>query len=244
MRKRFEQQRELDAVLIQDVKFDSRSRHELPKLLAGLQYIFVTPELNEQVLSLMESHILSGKKSTGRLGMSLWEILVLGTMRLNLDIDYDMLQDLSNNHEKVRGMLGVGTNKIFSSGKYYAMQTLKDNLCLLTPELLTQISDAVVMAGHQLKKNESGEPIGLRFKSDSYVVESNIHFPTDLNLLWDSARKCLDTIDSLLKDLTLRGWNKRNYWYWQLKGAYNISSNIHHRRGRNYKIRLKSARVY
>jgi len=241
MRKRFEQQQELDATLIQDVQFDSRSRHELPKLLAGLQYIFVRAELNEQIFTIMESHVLEGKKSTGRLGMSLWEILVLGTMRLNLDIDYDNLQDLTNNHEKVRGMLGVDSKKVFSSGKYYAMQTLKDNVRLLTPELLEQISEVVVKAGHQLKKNESDEPIDLKFKSDSYVVESTIHFPTDLNLLWDSARKSLDTIGAILNHHHLSGWNKRNYWRRKVKSAYKRSSNIHHRRGKDYKTRLKSA---
>jgi hypothetical protein len=29
----------------------------------------------------------------------------------------------------------------------------------------------------------------LHLKSDSFVVESNVHFPTDYNLLWGSARK-------------------------------------------------------
>ncbi len=85
MRKRFEQEHELDAVLIPDVKIDQKSRHELPQLLSGLQYVFVTPSLNEQVFEILENKILSGKKKTGRLGMSLWEILVLGVMRLNLD---------------------------------------------------------------------------------------------------------------------------------------------------------------
>ena len=50
MRKRFEQQNELDAQPIPDVKIDGKSRHELPQLLAGLQYIFITPDLNEAVL--------------------------------------------------------------------------------------------------------------------------------------------------------------------------------------------------
>ena len=49
MRKRFEQQNELDAELIPDVKIDGKSRHELPQFLDGLQYIFVTPDLNEAV---------------------------------------------------------------------------------------------------------------------------------------------------------------------------------------------------
>ncbi len=65
MKKRFEQEHELDAVLIPDVKIDQKSRHELPQLLSGLQYVFVTPSLNEQVFEILENKILSGKKKQG-----------------------------------------------------------------------------------------------------------------------------------------------------------------------------------
>ena len=78
MRKRFEQQNELDAQPIPDVKIDGKSRHELPQLLAGLQYIFITPHLNEAVLPFWKRkywgakkdwplrHELMGNISTGR----------------------------------------------------------------------------------------------------------------------------------------------------------------------------------
>ena len=35
----------------------------------------------------------------------------------------------------------------------------------------------------------------MAIKTDSFVVEINVHFPTDYNLLWDSSRKALDTIE-------------------------------------------------
>ncbi len=152
MRKRFEQQNTLDATPIPEVKIDGKSRHQLPKLLAGLQYIFITPELNERVLNLMEEHIIGDKPQKGRLGMSLWEILVLGVVRLNMNMDYDMLYDQSNHHRILRGILGVDGQDVFEKGKYYGLQTLKDNVRLLTEELLVEISAEVVKAGHELKK--------------------------------------------------------------------------------------------
>lgn len=155
MRKRFEQQNELDAQLIPEVKIDGKSRHELPQLLAGLQYIFITPKLNEAVFEVLERRVLGGKKATGRLGLSLWEILVLGTMRLNLDADYDTVYDLANHHEVVRGILGVHTKQVFGEGKYYPLQTLKDNIALLDEEVLKEISEVVVKAGHELKKTKA-----------------------------------------------------------------------------------------
>lgn len=165
MRKKFEQARELDAIQISEVKLDSKSRHELPQLLAGLQYIFITPTLNEAVFKILEEEIQSGKKSTGRLGMSLWEIFVMGTMRLNLDIDYDMLQDMINQHQAVRGILGVRTNEVFGKAKYYELQTVKDNVCLLREECLQEISAVVVKAGHQLKKKRRSTRNRIMFKN-------------------------------------------------------------------------------
>ena len=62
MRKHFEQQLSLGVVPIIEIKFNARSRHQLPPLLQALQYVFVTKELNEKVFSLLEYRILKGKK--------------------------------------------------------------------------------------------------------------------------------------------------------------------------------------
>ena len=59
----------------------------------------------------------------------------------------------------------------------------------------------------------------MRLKTDSFVVESNVHFPTDYNLLWDSARKCIDTVCALLdKYRDIKGWRKIRNWKAELKG--------------------------
>ena len=71
MRKRFEQQMNLRTTAISDVKFPLKSRDELPPVLKALQYIFITPELNEKVFQLLEKKICKGKKKTGRNGMDL-----------------------------------------------------------------------------------------------------------------------------------------------------------------------------
>jgi len=102
MRKRFEQQNKLDATPISEVYLNPKSRDALPKLLAGLIYIFKTPEVNEQVFKILEEKVVGEKQNTGRLGMSLWEIFVLGVVRLNLNTDYDRLQDSANNHRALR----------------------------------------------------------------------------------------------------------------------------------------------
>jgi len=83
--------------------------------------------------------------------------------------------------------------------------------------------------------------LGLKLKSDTFAVESNVHFPTDLNLLWDSIRKCLDTIGNLREYIVLSGWRKLNNWYKKVKKLYRRCSNIHRKKGKNYASRLSSA---
>jgi len=153
MRKHFEQQTELGLELIEEVDLSMRSRDQLPQLLAGLQYIFVTSEVNSTVFKLLEQKIYSSSNTTGRPGMSLWEIFVLGVVRLNLNVDYDRLHYMSNYDEKLRGILGV--NRVsgdWKMRKEYKLQTIKDNVRLLDEETIAQINLLIVSAGHALKK--------------------------------------------------------------------------------------------
>jgi len=62
----------------------------------------------------------------------------------------------------------------------------------LTPETLRDINQLVVQAAVQL-----GLEDGKTLRVDTTVVESNIHYPTDASLLWDSVR----TITRLIEDL-------------------------------------------
>lgn len=153
MRKRFELQYELGATPIEQVKFPTRSRDELPRVLRGLQHIYATPELNKAVFDLLESQIIGDKNNRmGRPGMALWEILVLGAVRLTLDADYDRLEHIANYDKLVRDLLGVTT--FGEQLKRYRLQTLKDNVTLLDESLLLQINELVVSSGHQLVKKK------------------------------------------------------------------------------------------
>jgi len=153
MRKHFEQQTKIGVELIEEVDLKMRSRDQFPQLLAGLQYVFVTPGVNTSVFKLLEERICSKNNHTGRPGLSLWEILVLGAVRLNLNIDYDRLHYMSNSDQKLRGILGVhSTTPDWDLGKEYKLQTLKDNVSLLDEQTMLEINRLVTEAGHVLKK--------------------------------------------------------------------------------------------
>lgn len=223
MRQRFEQQINLRTVAISDVKFPLKSRDELPPVLMALQYIFVTAELNEKVFVLLEKKICSGKKKTGRMGMDLWHILVLAVVRHACGTNWDTLETWSNHHELVRRVMGVHATAFIEDEKIeFTYQTILDNVSLIDEALLQEINLLVVDAGHKLVKKKEDE--ALKLKTDSYAVETNIHFPTDLNLLWDSLRKCLDMIEKLLKISEVKGWRKIKNIRKNLKSLFRATS--------------------
>ena len=184
---------------ISQITFDPRSRDDIPQLLRGLQYIYTTASIREQVFAILSEMLPmseAGKGSvsakTGRPGMDHWKILVLGTLRLGLNADYDRIQELANNHRTLRQMLGHGE---WREQEQYALQTLRDNLRLFTPELLGRINRIVVAAGHRLVKKSPDESLAVR--ADSFVVETDVHYPTDTNLLLDAIRKSIETCADL-----------------------------------------------
>lgn len=204
MRQRFEQQISLGSELISDVKFPTRSRDELPPVLKALQYIYITPEINEKVFSLLENKVCKGKKKTGRPGMDLWHILVLAVVRHTLDTNWDRLEHVANYDLLTREILGIHINLWGAEKKEFSYQTIIDNVSLIDEKLLHEINQIVVEHGQDLLKKKGEENV-LKLKTDSYALETNVHFPTDLNLLWDSIRKVLDTVEKLTSS---NGWRK------------------------------------
>lgn len=137
---------------ISAIQFDPKSRDDIPQVLRGLQYIYTNKAIREKLFALLERTVLSGKnKMKGRPGMELWKIFVMGVLRVNLNWDYDRLHEQVNHHDTIRQMLGHGS---WDDDKKYHLQTIKDNVRLLTPELLEEINQLVVDAGHNLLKKK------------------------------------------------------------------------------------------
>lgn len=243
MRQRFEQQISIGGIAIKDVQFPLKSRDELPPVLKALQYIFITPELNERVFAILEDKICRDKKQTGRKGMDLWHILVLAVVRHATGTNWDTLETWSNYHSLVRQLLGVHS-KFDDGGKgiTFGYQSIIDNVSLIDEELLSEINQLVVNAGHALVKKKEAE--SLELKTDSYAVETNVHFPTDLNLLWDSVRKCLDMVEKLQSiSGKIEGWRKIKYLRSHLKSLFRTASQ-HVFKGRNEKQKVASVKLY
>ena len=196
----------IDEMQVDQVTLDANSRDDIPQLLKGLQYIFLNPILLEQVLKILDGIFPKDiDLNNGRPGMDMWSIFVMGVLRLNLNCDYDRLHNLVNNHKTIRQILGHG---VVDDQDCYYLQTLKDNVSLLTPEILDQINQVVVNTGHALikKKGLGAEPLPdrgaedqLHGRCDSFVVETNVEYPTDTRLLFDSIRKMIQLLIRLCR---------------------------------------------
>jgi hypothetical protein len=217
MRKRFEQQLSVDIIPIPSVKIPAYKRDELPPTLLALQFIFMDQELNQEVFIILEDAILKGKKKTGCKGMDLWQILVLGIVRMTLDIDYDRLWHVANYDKLVRQIMGVESTNGFREEKLIPYNTIRENVSLLDDATIDKISTIVVKAGHQIVKKKEEK---LRVKVDTYVMESNVHFPTDISLLWDAGRKSTKIIMDFEKEFNLEGWRKSKFWLRSLKNQF------------------------
>lgn len=145
-------QLQLGELDITDIHIDTRSRDDIPQLLQGLQTLYTDKALRAELFSVLEKLTPDDiRTEQGRPGMALWNILVMGTLKLNLNCDYDRLLELANQHKTLRQMLGHG---LVDDDKTYCLQTVKDNVQKLTPEILDEINQIVVRAGQSLKKKK------------------------------------------------------------------------------------------
>ena len=241
MRKKFEQQLRFGQISIPQVQVNLKNRSAFTKLILALQHLFVTPEYNEKVFNILEDRILKGKKKTGRPGMDLWIIFVLAQTRLCMNLDYDALHHMANYDKLLRQIMGIEFDNYYAIEPIeFEYQNILDNVSLLDDETVRELNQIVVEMGHDVFKKKEEEP--LRLKTDSFVVESNVHFPTDYNLLWDSARKCIDMITKFInKHLNLTGWRKLNYWRRELKNKMRALAQVGRKGGQNKKTRLLKA---
>ena len=199
-------QMQIGEVDVSKIKFDLKSRDDIPKILRGLQHLYVNVELRTKLFAFFEEHIAPKvDKRNGRPGMTLWRIFVCGVVRLDLNIDYDRLHELVNQHNTLREMLGHAQ---FDEHSYH-FQTLKDNVSLFTPQLLDKINQLVVDGGHVLVKKKDDE--ALHGRCDSFVVETNVHYPTDINLLYDAMRKIITLTGRWCEQKQVSDWRQHQH---------------------------------
>jgi len=114
-------------------------------VLRSLQHVYSKPDVTEKIMKLIGQDI-NGQSSAklGREGMDYWHISVLASVRLGCNYTYDQVQDLSENHFKLRAIMGLGW---WDEHTEFTWQTIRDNICRLKPETIDQISRLIVAEG-------------------------------------------------------------------------------------------------
>ncbi|MCP4101729.1 MAG: ISNCY family transposase [Lentisphaerae bacterium] len=221
MRKFIPSEIESGEISIPEIEFDLHSRDEIPKVLIGLQHIYSDTEAREEAFDILKDIIPEGTDmNNGRPGMFMWRILVLGTLKLNCDWNYDNLKEIADNHGRIREMLGHLTGDDY----VYPLQTLKDNLSLFTPEVLDRVNQVVVTEAHKVVGKKDGDD--LKGKCDSSVTKTDVHFPTDIHLLFDAVRSAIRLIAILCSALGITEWRQHHKNIMAIKDMFRTVRNL------------------
>ena len=227
MRKIKEEQLRLGAIPIPQIEIDLDSRDEIAQLLYGLQALYSDPDSRKRAFELLDKILPSNvNRRTGRKGMEIWQILVLGLLRANCNWDFDHLLDMANNHIKIREIMGLAPYDL----RKFKLQTIKDNLSLLTSDVLDEVNALVVTSAH---KKLDHEQENIKGKCDSFVVETDVHYPTDINLLLDAIRKVIELTAKICTGLGLTEWRQSKHILKKIKKKYRKAQKLKHSKSKN-----------
>jgi IS5 family transposase len=206
----YQEQPRLDCPEVGEIELNLNCRDEIIPILRALQHVYEDPPLRRSILDLVGKDVSGGRsRKHGRPGLDYWSITVLAAVRLGCNLDYDKLQDLAEQHRTLRLMMGIGD---WEERIDFDWRRIRDNICLLRPETLVKINASIVVAGHALAP-EAIESV----RGDSFVVETNIHYPTESSLIGDGLRKVLFLGAELAVKHGELGWRQHAHLYKKVK---------------------------
>ena len=122
------------------------SRDDIPAILLGLQALYLHLPARTKIFDLLRAHFANlADLDRGRPGMDFWSIFVLAILKQGLGCDFDRLR--VNHMDIVHQMLGLDDK--MGDRVIFRRQTIIDNVSKLTPELLDEVNQVVVVYWHQ-----------------------------------------------------------------------------------------------
>ena len=203
MRKPYSPQFRLDCQPIEQLQLNLNCRDEMIPILEALKHVFSEAELRDPLIELVAADVnASSRDDIGREGLDYWQIIVLAVVRLGCNLDYDKLQDLCENHRALRCLLRVGDWDETSFGS----RRIRDTLSLLQPATLEKMNSVIVTHGQQLHGDAAR-----KVRGDSFVIETNIHYPTESSLIWDGMKKLIALCAELALLVGEPGWRQAKH---------------------------------
>jgi hypothetical protein len=231
MRISHREQFQFDVVPISQLSLNVQCRDRMILVLRSLQHIYTQPTLRQQALDLVAQDVVGdGKPNRGRAGMTLWQILVLAGVRQGCNFTYDHLQYLAENDRNLQALLQSGDWREES----FDWRRIHDNLCRVRPETIEAINQLVVAEGHRVQPTAAAAVRG-----DSFVVETNVHYPTESSLITDGLQKILELAPLLAVLIGVGGWRQSKSLFKKAKKAARHIGRV--RKGKNFQTRLQAA---
>ena len=221
----------LDCTPVAQVELNPQCRAPMIPILRGLQYLYSRPQFRKQALAWIAEEVLGdADPERGREGMTLWQILVLAAVRLGCNVTYDELQDLAENHRALLNIMQVGSWEEAA----FDWRRIRDNICKVNPQTIQKINELIVAEGHRLEPTAAE-----RVRGDSFVVETNIHWPTESSLILDGLTKILQLAPEFARDVGLPGWRQHKSLLKKARQAAREITRV--KKGKNFDARLKAA---
>lgn len=210
VRKHYQQQYRFDNSPIANVTLNLECRDEIIPILLGLQHLYNNAKLRRKVVQWVAADLNeNSRRDVGRPGMDDWHVVVLAAVRLGCNFDYDKLQDQVENHRALRGIMGIGD---WEATDGFTFRRIRDTLCQIKPSTLSKLNELVVQAGHGIAPHAATSVRG-----DSFVVETNIHYPTESSLLFDGVRKFAPLCADVARALEIDGWRQSEHLVKRIK---------------------------
>ena len=109
-----------------------------------------------------------------------------------------------------------------------------DNIRLLKPQTIEAISHRIVDEAYQI------EPDAVKKQRvDSFVVETDVHYPTESSLIVDGVRKITELCITLYEGHDIVGWRQHEHLLKKVKQINRNITRISARKGANYKQRME-----
>ncbi len=211
---------------IPEIKIPQK-RDAIYSLLRGIQFMY--DQADEIIDLIMNDLTRNGEQSIerGPVGMTGWQVFILAVLRMNLSKTFAQLEFDFNHNNLIRQFLEI--NEL--DDESFSERCLNDNFILLSAETLSAINDIITNRAIQ-----EGFEDGKVIRGDSFVCDTNVHFPTDQSLLSDGCRKVIAISCQMVG---AEGWRQSEHWLKKLR--YLVQNVSKSKKGKNKEQRERNA---
>ena len=209
MRVAFQEQPRLDCPRVDAVPLNLNCRDEIIPILRALQHVYEQVPLRDEILELVGKDVnRDSSPDRGREGLGYWAIMVLAAVRL---VATSITTSCKTWRSNTRLAVDDGYRRL-GRPNGLRLATHPRQPVLVATTNVEKINHLIVAAGHELAP-EAIEAV----RGDTFVVETNIHYPTESTLIEDGLGKVVALATVLAEAHSLPGWRQHEHLLHKVK---------------------------